>query len=342
MRAIPVLALLVLTAPAPSDPPVPALSIDPAVRAMLARDLKFSPGDFGDLARGKIVRRTLDTKAPTEIAVVGAVRVYASMESFVEAFRDITRFKRDEGVIQIGRFSDPPTMEDMAGLSVDDDDFNGEDCRVGDCPVRLPARDLVQFRNSIDWHAPGAKAHAAAMFKSMVLEHVRAYWSGEGQKIEEYDDGKRPIRPAAEFEGILNNSPYIEGLAPGLPEHLRHFPSMHAAGFEDFLYWSKERFGIAPFITVTHVTIARPRSGGLVITSKDVYSSRYIDSSLGMSIASGPGDATGFVLVYLNRSRANALRGGLSGLRKSMVERRARSGIEESLKKVKARLEQRP
>ena len=33
---------------------------------------------------------------------------------------------------------------------------------------------------------------------------------------------------------------------------------MRMAGAEDFLYWSKEKFGIAPFITVTHVVIACP------------------------------------------------------------------------------------
>ncbi|MCP6769513.1 hypothetical protein NL529_32170, partial [Klebsiella pneumoniae] len=82
------------------------------------------------------------------------------------------------------------------------------------------------------------------------------------------------------------------------------------------LYWSKEKFGIAPFITVTHVTIAHAPSGALVITSKDVYSSRYFDSSLGLTIASDePG---GMLLVYVNRSRASALKGPLGALKRAM------------------------
>ena len=113
---------------------------------------------------------------------------------------------------------------------------------------------------------------------------------------------------------------------------------MRLVSAEDFLYWSKERFGIAPFITVTHVTIAKSMSGSTIITSKDVYSSRYFDSSLGLTIGAPTADG-GFLLVYANRSRANALKGTFSALRRALVERRAKSSLDESLKAVKMRLE---
>jgi len=44
--------------------------------------------------------------------------------------------------------------------------------------------------------------------------------------------------------------------------------------------------------------------------------------------------------VYANRSRVNALRGLFSAMRKSLVERRARGTLEQSLVRLKARLEQ--
>ena len=53
---------------------------------------------------------------------------------------------------------------------------------------------------------------------------------------------------------------------PRLPDRFRS----PLAGAEDFLYWSKERAGLAPFVTVTHVTIAHAASGATVITTKDV------------------------------------------------------------------------
>jgi hypothetical protein len=71
-----------------------------------------------------------------------------------------------------------------------------------------------------------------------------------------------------------------------------------------------------------------------------VYSSRYFDTSLGLTIASEAAEGGhGFFLLYVNRSRANALKGHFSDLRRSIVERRAASGMEESLRRVKARLE---
>ena len=205
--------------------------------------------------------------------------------------------------------------------------------------MRLPAADIERFQQGFDWRAPDAKAHAAALLKELIVKDVRAYWFGTAGRMTQYDDGKRPIVPAVEFAGILANSPYLGALVPGLPAHLREFPAARLEGAEDFLYWSKERFGIAPFITVTHVTITHaPYPGVVVITSKDVYSSRYFDSSLGLTIlAETPG--RGFHLIYANRSRANALKGAFSGFRKMTVERRVRSSLEQSLQSIKSRLE---
>jgi len=204
--------------------------------------------------------------------------------------------------------------------------------------VRLPARDITRFQTDIDWRSPDANARAATLFKAMLFDHVHAYWTGGAGRIEAYEDDERPIRPAQEFAGILDRSGFLRDLVPALPTHLREFPRTPAPGAEDFLYWSKERFGIAPFITVTHVTIAKTPSGAAVITSKDVYSSRYFDSSLGTTIAADQGGGQ-FLLVYVNRSRANALKGPFSGLRRSLVERRAKGSLDTELRQVRARLE---
>ena len=97
---------------------------------------------------------------------------------------------------------------------------------------------------------------------------------------------------------------------------------------------------MAPFITVTHVTIVCPSTATCVMTTKDVYSSRYIDASLAMTIATDSlASPAAFYLVYGNRSRANALKGGFSSLRRLLVERRARGSLEENLRTLKIQLE---
>jgi hypothetical protein len=90
------------------------------------------------------------------------------------------------------------------------------------------------------------------------------------------------------------------------------------------------------------VTLVCASAETCVMTTKDVYSSRYLDASLGLSIATDAEDVpNAFYLVYGNRFRANALKGAWSALRRTIVERRARGGLEESLRAAKNELETR-
>src|SRR5262249_31115747 len=98
--------------------------IDPDVRSVLASDLRFSPSEFLDIDRGRIVRHTIPSGVAGEVAVVGGVRIRASKESMLEAVRDIERFKKNPDVLEIGRFSQPPTIHDLDRLSVDANDFD--------------------------------------------------------------------------------------------------------------------------------------------------------------------------------------------------------------------------
>jgi hypothetical protein len=329
-----------LAAAALSADPIQDLS--PEFRHLLARELNFTPADLAALANGKIVKRTLETSVSGEVAAVGAVRVLASKEKFIDAYRDIEHFKSGPGILQIGRFGDPPAPGDLAPLTIGSEDADLHDCRVGDCDVRLPAAAIQRFQKEIDWSAPDAHARAAALFKEILLHAVRGYVSGGPGRIAEYDDDKQPIHPLADFAGLLDHSPFVGRLVPELPGHLEAFPDKPLPSGEDFLYWSKEKFGFAPFISVTHVTMTHDAVGNDVLTSRDVYSSRYVDASLTVTVASNAVVQPGFYLVYVNRSRANALKGLFSGIRHAIVERRAKGALEENLQRVRSRLEGRP
>ena len=59
-----------------------------------------------------------------------------------------------------------------------------------------------------------------------------------------------------------------------------------------------------------------------------------------LAIASpAAGVPSAFYLVYANRSRAAGLRGAFSALRRSIVERRAKNALEETLRSIRSRLE---
>jgi hypothetical protein len=314
--------------------------LQPQLRAVLVRDLKFSPDDLEDLERGKVVKHALPATAAAEVAAVGGVRIRASKDRFADAYRDIVRFKKNPSVLQIGRFGNPPQLSDLDGLSITSDDFDLRGCRVGECDIRLPADVIRRIASESDWQRPGADARAAQLFKHVLLDNVRSYTSGGPGRITEYDDDKAPIKPVEDFLGLLKSSPYFDSVLPGLSAHLASYPSGRIPGAEDFLYWSKEKFGIAPFISVTHVTLVTTNPREYVASTRDVYSSRYFDASVALVVASDSvRDPSSFYLFYANRSRASALRGSFARIRRSVVERRARNSLEENLRAVKNRLE---
>lgn len=322
-RALALVLLFTTALAAAQEPPVA-----PDVRAVLTKYLKFSSSDLADLGR-RIVKHTLPSSAAGEVAVVGAVRIQASKGAFFDRVRDIARFKSGPDVLQVGRFSTPPVIEDLASLIVEQGDFDPHACQPGDCGVRLPAAMIERVRRD----------GAASQLKAFIFEKTLAYVSGAPDPMPQFDDGPRPIRARNELAGILAAMPEIGALVPSLPEHLRSFPSARVAGADDFLYWSKEKFGIAPFITVTHVTILCPSASTCVMTTRDVYSSRYLDASVALAIATDAGPGA-FDLIYDNRSRADALKGAFGGLRRSLTERRARGGLEDSLKAIRSWLEE--
>jgi hypothetical protein len=309
------------------------------VRAVLARDLQFSVDDVADLERGRIVKHTLNGSAAGEIAVVGGLRVNAPKARLLERVRDVATFKRGPDVLQIGTFSTPPVEADLAALTVGADDFDVRSCRAHDCDIRLPA-DAIARVNAIDPADANAQGTGAALLKHLIFEQVSAYVSGRPGRFTRYDDGPRPIRPLEAFADLVARERALDRLVPGLGDHLRDFPGAPLAGAQEVLYWSKEKFGLDPFITITHMTIVCPSPALCVVGSKDVYSTRYIDASLSLTIASDvPLSPDAFYLVYVNRTRANALTGLFSGLRRSIAERRARNGLEERLKTLRELLQ---
>ena len=319
----------------------PDSDLQPELRGLLSNSLKFSASELADLEKGNVVAHRLRATAEGEAGATGAVRIKRPKEAFIDLYRDIVQFKRGPGVLAIGLFGDPPSVADLATLPLDTKDVNLRDCRVGHCDIRLPASAIGRFQNEIDWTAPDADANAATLFRQILVDNVRAYVSGGVGRITEYDDEKRPVRPVDDFSSLLKGASYVEDLVPGLAAHLDGSSTNPLPGSEDIVYWSKEAFGdLDPFVTVTHVTIAQPARFSRVIASRDVYSSRYLDASLSVTIASDAvSTPEAFYLVYINRSRADALKGAAADLRRSVVERRAKSGLEENLKMTKVRLE---
>src|SRR5206468_296634 len=109
-------------------------------------------------------------------------------------------------------------------------------------------------------------------------------------------------------------------------------------------YWSKEDFGLKPVTSVTHVTIYKRshlNGADVIVSSKGIYGSHYFDSSLGLTafIQSRAVDPPHSYLIYVNRSRTDALRGFFGGWKRSLISGRLRDGARKSMETIKKRLE---
>ena len=320
-----------------------AQSPSPALQTFLRQRLQFNDRDIDNVAKGKAVTRILPSEKQ-EVAVFGIVLVRVPAEFFVSRFRDIESYKRSTSIPNVKKFSDPPKIEDLHQLTIDEDDLRElKNCKVGDCGVKLPADLILRLRKDIDWSAPDARQKVTELGRMALLQYVQRYLAGGNEQLSQYSDKKQPLRVAEQFDAILKASPYIYDYDPEFYEYLRDYPKKPLDGVENFVYWSKEKFGLKPVISVTHVSIyQQPELHLTLLASKQIYANHYFEASLGLTVALAATQDTNpsFYLLYFNRSRSDALHGGFGGLARGQVKSRTRNGALENLGKIQRSLEE--
>jgi hypothetical protein len=314
--------------------------------AFLRKYVHLSDSELAAMKRGEAVAELVDTTNKRELAVFGAVRLAVPKDYFVTRVRDILGYKKNVGVLQIGKFSDPPKPDDLAALTIDADDLKAlKACKVENCDVRMPADEIERFRTEIDWSRPDASRRATALARQMLLRYVTAYLAGGDDALAEYHDRKRALSLAEEYRSLVAASPYLAEYVPEYQAYLEQYPAGHLEQVENVIYWSKEEFGLKPVISVTHMTIYTLTRGGVtnvLIGSKQLYASRYFDSSFALTVfveEVGGGPQPSSYLMYLNRSRTDQLGGLMGGVKRSIVEGRMVRGLKKNLRQTKDRLE---
>jgi hypothetical protein len=332
--------LIVVTAVLAAASIVPAVADVPQDPVPLLRNyIRASDAELRRLERGAVLTETLESPDGREVTTFGAIRVNCTADVFAARVRNIEQFKASEYVIQIGHFQAKPALEDVATLTLDPGDQEAmRACRAGSCPLRLPAAAIDRFRTTIPWGTPAEAEAAAAAMRQFLVDEVRTYLTSGSTALPDYADRAGTIPRATAFRFLLRPSKYHAEYQPDLFQWLDQFPAASVQGGDSFLYWSRERFGLKPVISVSHSILQR-RDGAVVFGSKQVFASHYFESSLGMSLyIAVPGTSHGYV-TYLNRSRVDTLRGLLAPIARIVAARRARSGLERMLIDVKRKLE---
>lgn len=314
--------------------PDPFAFFRPTVSLTDAEQRKLDEGD----AIVKVVRAR-----DREIAIVSAARVNVDGDRLVAWVRQIDGLKRGRYVSAIGRFSQPPRIEDLGALTLDDDDLEEvRHCRSGACGVKMSGEEIAHLRQTAAAAGTNWKPAVQGTFRKIVLARVEKYLTDGLAGSSPYHDQKIPVSLDAEFAAIIDESEFLVARQPDLTDYLTQYPRRASAGIESFLYWSKEALGGKPIITVTHVSIIRSQEPGVpeaLVAARQIFATHYMTGSLALTTITGGADRSPRYLMYLNRSRVDVLDGLFGGLVRRIVERRLRTEALEVVRGFRQRLE---
>jgi hypothetical protein len=317
----------------------------PQPETFLRQQLGATSVELGALEKGQILVRLPKTAETREVAAFAIMRLDVSADFFVEKVRDIVTFKKSDNVLQIGKFSNPPVIGDLSGLTLDQDDIDSlRRCRVNSCDLKMSARYIDRFRKEINWTAPSYRESVTRLAKEMLLDNVQEYLKGGNPALGEYNDKSYALRLSDEFKSLLQPAAYMYGYSPEFQKYLTEFPASRPTGVEDYVYWSKEKFGLKPVISLTHISIykqIRPYGAEVLIGSKGIYATHYYETSLGLTgfIQSQSSSKPHSYLIYINRSRTDALRGLFAGFKRSLIGGSLRDGARKNMELIKTKLE---
>jgi hypothetical protein len=325
---------------------LPAAQSSSPVDNLLRRE-RFGDADFHALRAGEAVVKSLDTQMRQELAVFAAVYVGIPTARFVDRFGDIERFEKGPGIPQIGRFSNPPRLEDLASLTLPPKDVSAlARCRPADCDWKLPVARMARFRSQVDWASPNASFQAHAIARAMILELVQSYQANGNAALGVYDDGSAPLDVAEHLRGLLRSSRELPVHVPELITYLDEYPRSRPAGAYDFFYWSVVDFGLKPTVRVNHVIVyplaARPSGVSHVIAIKQLYASHYFHTALELRFLADGGrsaDGGGFYLLSVIRSRNDGTTGLKGSLLRPIIVRRSRNAVRGYLEYLKRQVE---
>jgi hypothetical protein len=333
--------LLVGSAPVADEPGVP----NGTARQFLSAELGLTPAELVRLDQGAVVTQFAETSDRREVAVKGVVRIGIAPQTYIDQLTDIATFKRHEAVLEIGVFGSVPTAADMADLSLERGDLRDlRSCRVGDCDWKLPAATIRRLQQQV----PGSTADADRRVHELIREELAAYvarYSREGDRaLMQYDSGRSPVDVAQEFRGLLDTDPGLLDRFPTLLRYVRAYPHGRRDGIRDVIYWSREKPGPSPVLSITHMIFAPGEPGSpvsYVVMSRQIYGSKYFDASMGLTLVlpDRARDGPASFVAYVNRSRLDVFGGIFGGLVRRTVRSRVRSGMAESLARVKVAME---
>ena len=297
------------------------------------------PADLDALAAGAALVRILPASG-TEIGAFTATTVarHVTIDRASAWMHQVELLRENRYVMASQRLSTPPRLSDFDRLTLDDEDLEEiRRCVPGRCGVKLSATDMATLKAAAAG-GPGWKPIVQRAFRERLLRRVEAFSARGHAALEDLADKKRPVSPAGALAPLVART---EFLGQAFPDIAHRLGCANAAAGTSFLYWSKERLGGKPVITITHVQMmagGERRRPPLVMVGTQLYASHYLDASLTVTAFLPDGPDSPAYFVYLHRSSVDLLGGFWGGVTRSIIESKVRKDGPAILRSVGARL----
>jgi hypothetical protein len=279
------------------------------------------------IERGDAVTVTIDAPEKTEVATLGVVRLEVPRSFYVDHVKELGGFLAIGAKSESGSFSEPARLEDVASLTLDPSDVKAlQKCRPLKCDVKLPAREMEQFRTVLTGTHDSLPL-ADSLMREWLVSYVNAYRADSADETVVYDDTKRPVRSSEVFRALL-----AEPMPAGMDS--APFVSMLAArgarpsSVTSRISWELDRMpGLKPTLEVVERSILVPSAHAdqSWMSKKLLYASHYFESAVEyLTVADAPspaGEGASYLIVVRRQKFDDLPSGGLFNIRGKAVKK---------------------
>ena len=209
-------------------------------------------------------------------------------EDYLKLASDVDSLRKLPNYLAIQKFSDPPRLSDLDGLTLEEDDIQQlKKCKPGHCEVQLPSDAMEAFQRSVDWSAPDAADQVNRLAKEMILEALLRYQQGGNAALGTYRDKNHPAVVADTFQSLLSRSKALPVYLPELDRYLLDYPNAQSENIKSEFYWEKVNFGLKPTIRVVQAIVYRGASAtdpAYAVAIKQLYASHYFETALDITV----------------------------------------------------------
>jgi len=270
--------------------------------------------------RGEGVVKVLDTRDRRDVALFGIITADVARAAYVAKALDFKNSLRAPSRTHFGIFSNPAIAADVAAVTIsmrDVEDMN--DCRPGDCVVKLPATDMRRIHEETNWSENDIQAQLGAYARRRLVEYVTDYRARGDSAMAIYDDrGRLNVHASDAFAAMLAESPYVYQNVPSLGRYLAAYPREKLAGATEVLFWSEDAMPrLRPILSVTHQVVYTPPElpGVTLIAAKQLYANHYFEAALDVTCVVERGGSGSYLLVLRRYRFDNMPSGGLINIR---------------------------